>query len=303
MSGDKTHPGWGDLDCWMVKIDSLGSKQWDKPYGGTGDDGMSALIQAKDGGYVLLGHSGSPISGNKTAERGGYWVVKTDSSGNKQWDKGFDGTGGGGTEPLTVFQTADGGYLLSGITDRDSGADKSESNFEFATNNPLNQGWIVKIDSLGNKQWDKTIFLYGNSGAYAIQTRDGCYAIANTTDAQIGGYKTQSPWDSTNDYWIVKFCDTLINSVTDITERDKVQLSIYPNPFATDIAIAIQKENLRAATFTITNPLGQIIYTQQETNLSPAYTKMLDLRYLPNGVYFVSVVVDGERVVREVVKE
>ena len=57
------------------------------------------------------------------------------------------------------------------------------------------------------------------------------------------------------------------------------------------------------STFTITNPIGQIIYTQQENNLRPTYTKMLDLSYLANGVYFVAVIVDGERVVREVVKE
>ena len=211
---------------------------------------------------------------------------------------------GGGTEAETIFQTIDGGYLLAGATDRDSGADKSESNFQFAINDPLNQGWIIKIDSLGNKQWDKTIFLHGNAGALAVQTKDGCYAIAAGTNAGIGGYKSQPNWDthdSTFDYWIVKFCDTLISDIKNIT--GKVQLSIYPNPFATDIAIAIQKENLHAATFTITNPLGQIIYTQQETNLSPAYTKMLDLRYLPNGVYFVEVVMDGERVCREIVKE
>ncbi|MDB5281841.1 MAG: Por secretion system C-terminal sorting protein [Bacteroidota bacterium] len=84
---------------------------------------------------------------------------------------------------------------------------------------------------------------------------------------------------------------------------DSVRLSIYPNPFTSDIAISIQKEDLKQATFTITNPLGQIIYTQQENNLSPNYTKMLDLSYLPAGIYFVIVNAGGETVTREVIKE
>src|SRR5436190_20925164 len=35
-SGDKTQPSWGDYDYWIVKLDSLGVKQWDKRFGGTG---------------------------------------------------------------------------------------------------------------------------------------------------------------------------------------------------------------------------------------------------------------------------
>src|SRR6185436_3403489 len=46
---------------------------------------------------------------------------------------------------------------------------------------------------------------------YAIESRDGCYLVANHTMAPIGGYKTESNWDlanNSNDYWIVKFCDS-----------------------------------------------------------------------------------------------
>ena len=46
-----------------------------------------------DGGYILGGWSGSGIGGDKTQTlKGGandYWIVKTDSLGNKQWDKTF----------------------------------------------------------------------------------------------------------------------------------------------------------------------------------------------------------------------
>src|SRR5258705_1856226 len=62
-SGDKTQPNWdvtgATADYWIVKTDSLGSKQWDKRYGGTADDKLFSLQQTDDGGYILGGNSNS----------------------------------------------------------------------------------------------------------------------------------------------------------------------------------------------------------------------------------------------------
>lgn len=59
MSGDKTQPSWGNsFDYWIVKIDSLGLKQWDKRFGGTDDDLLTSLQQTSDGGYILGWRSG-----------------------------------------------------------------------------------------------------------------------------------------------------------------------------------------------------------------------------------------------------
>ncbi len=138
----------------------------------------------------------------------------------------------------------------------------------------------------------------------AIQTSDGCYAIANATDGGTGGYKTQPSWGF-NDYWIVKFCDTTqttaINSPTSF--REGLEVVTSPNPFTTDIAITIQKQNLKEATFTITNILGETLYTAHENNLHTTYTKMLDLSWLAKGVYMLEITGDGEKVVRKIVKE
>ncbi|MDB5282297.1 MAG: hypothetical protein JWO06_1372 [Bacteroidota bacterium] len=297
--GDKTQNNWrsGYENYWIVKLDSAGNKIWDQRYGGTKGEDLFCMTKTKDGNFLLGGYSFSDISGDKTQNNKGqndYWILKIDSAGNKIWDRDFGATS---SDMLyDVSNTADGGFLLAGnSTSTYANGDKSEDNL----GNP--QAWIIKTDSAGNKEWDKTILI--DSGAYnikAIQSNDGCFVVGNSTKASIAGYKTQSSWGG-EDYWIMKFC---IDTVTDITHLTQApQLSIYPNPFTSDLNIILQKENLHGATFTITNPLGQIIYTQQETNLSPSYIKMLDLSYLPNGVYFVSVVVDGERIVREVVKE
>ncbi|MBL0053998.1 MAG: hypothetical protein IPP29_22165 [Bacteroidetes bacterium] len=54
-------------------------KQWDKRFGGTGDDELSSLQQTTDGGYILAGYSASGIGGDKTQPSWGnydYWIVK-----------------------------------------------------------------------------------------------------------------------------------------------------------------------------------------------------------------------------------
>ena len=165
------------------------------------------------------------------------------------------------------------------------------------------QTWLIKTDSAGNKLWDKTIFVNGPAiTSNAFQTQDGCYLIGSWTAAEPGYYKTQASWDSSADYWIVKFRDTtIITGIKDITTN--LQLNVYPNPFTNELDITLAQQNLKQADFSICNMLGQTVYTQHETNLSPSYTKMLDLSYLPNGVYLVEVVVDGEVGVREVVKQ
>jgi hypothetical protein len=301
IGGDKTEANCpsSTYNYWVVRIDGSGNKLWDKVYGGNGWDELKVILPLNDGSFLLGGYSDSDSTCSKTWPNKGpgasdYWLVKIDASGNKIWDKSYGGLGE--DDLLSLTTTSDRGYLIGGNSSSPASGDKTENN------TALILSWIIKLDSNFNLQWDKTIFLNENAlSTNAFQTTDGCYVITNWTTATIGYYKTQMPWDSTNDYWIIKFCDTLINDVADLT--DNVQLSIYPNPFSTDIDIALQKTGLKQASFTLTNILGQIVFAKQEDNLSPSYTKMLDLRNLPNGVYLLEVVVDGERVVREIVKQ
>jgi hypothetical protein len=246
MNGDKTQPNWdttsGTSDYWVVKIDSLGNKLWDKRFGGTLADELYSLRKTADGGYILGGTSASQISGDKTeANRDStlyptadYWVVKIDSLGNKQWDKRFGGTGAE-FELGEIILTNDNGYLFSGRSMSQLSGDKYENNLGAV------QTWIVKTDSWGNKQWDKTIFTTGNdytspNFGNAIQTEDGCYLTANSTIAGTGGYKTQSS-QGANDYWIVKFCDSALINSTNPLESIHTKFEIFPNPFNSELTL------------------------------------------------------------------
>ena len=144
-------------------------------YGGKSGDYARALVQTGDDGYLIAGWTGSYGAGSEDA-----WLVKTDANGNVQWNKTYGA--GSMDEAYALVQTADGGYVLAGLTASygDGGADC----------------WLLKADAGGNAQWNKT---YGGKDSdYAsalVQTSDGGYALAGATDSfGAGDY----------DFWLVK---------------------------------------------------------------------------------------------------
>lgn len=222
-SGEKTEGSQGGADFWIVKTDASGNKQWDKRYGGSGNDLLVEVIQTADGGYMLAGSSNSGISGDKTeASRGGldYWVVKISANGSKQWDKTL-----GGNKPdyvgrqeyarwhyyrtysgsSVIMQTADGGYLLGGTSESSASGDKSENTRD--TNDGFLPGdyWVVKLSATGSKQWDKT---YGGQGleefATLIKTADGYLIGGNSTSLASGEKSENSGGDVYTDFWLIK---------------------------------------------------------------------------------------------------
>lgn len=204
VDGDRSQPSRGKVDYWVVKLDANGNKTWDKAFGGAGSDSIysHAAQQTTDGGYIVGGSSNSGINGDKTeASRGGfdYWIVKLDAAGNKLWDKTL---GGAGWELLTCLQqTADGGYLVGGTSLSLVSGDKTQApkgDFDY---------WIVKLDASGNKLWDKTLGGMGRDMLNSlVQTSDGGYMLAGTSDSDAGGDKTApnkgAPYSY--DYWLVK---------------------------------------------------------------------------------------------------
>lgn len=199
INGDKTVASYGDYDYWIVCADSNGNKLWDAAFGGNNDDELSAIIQAKDGGFLMGGSSTSGISGTKTQSCVGsndYWVVKTDSLGNYQWDKRFGGTQF--DELASICNTHDGGYLLAGSSGSGANGDKTQScwgEHDF---------WVVKIDSLGTKLWDKRFGGTDDDICYAAyQISDHGYILSGYSDSGTNGDKSQISLGS-YDYWAVR---------------------------------------------------------------------------------------------------
>ncbi|MEO8085793.1 MAG: T9SS type A sorting domain-containing protein [Bacteroidota bacterium] len=206
ISGDKSENSRGSNDYWIVRIDSLGNKIWDKTFGGSGIDVPSCIQPVTGGDFIVGGWSDSPFDGDKSDGTNGlqdFWILKFDSLGNKIWDRDFGGVDiedGFGN----VFQTLDSGFMVSGTSYSGISGDKTETNLG------AEQNWLIKTDSLGIQQWDKTILTTGHDETgFTIQSSDGCYAVTVPSSGGIGGFKTQDT-RGFNDYWTVKFCDSTL---------------------------------------------------------------------------------------------
>jgi len=183
VAGYTKTKGAGKEDFWVIKLNKQGKMIWDRTYGGSGDDWAESLIQTTEGGYVVVGNTGSKGAGKED-----FWVIKLNKQGKMIWDRTYGGIGDDLANSL--IQTTDGGYAVAGRTDS-KGAGKNDC-------------WLIKLDEQGNQVWDKTYGGSNNDQANSlIQTTDGGYAIAGDTKSKGAGII---------DAWIIK-----LDSKGDIT--------------------------------------------------------------------------------------
>jgi hypothetical protein len=175
ITGSTSSYGAGARDAWLIKTDSNGNKVWDKTFGGTSFDDGESVQQTLDGGYIIAGYTSSYGAGE-----GDAWLIKTDSNGDKVWDKTFGGTSFDDGE--SVRQTSDGGYIIAGYT-QSYGAGGEDV-------------WLIRTDSNGDKVWDKTFGGTSEDAGWSVQqTSEGGYVIAGSTNSYGAG-----EWDA----WLMK---------------------------------------------------------------------------------------------------
>lgn len=198
ISLDKSQDSKGLHDYWVIKLDALGNKLWDKTFGGDGVDALTSMALDGNGGYVLTGYSRSGINGDKTqASRGeeDIWVVKIDVNGVKVWDKAF---GGNLTDMAFTINTVTNGYILGGVSYSGQSGDKSAPSLGGF------DSWVVRIDTAGNKLWDRT---YGGLGTELVssifETKEGDLVIGNVSDSPSNEIKSENSFGDF-DYWIIK---------------------------------------------------------------------------------------------------
>ncbi len=198
-SGEKSEDSRGGMDYWIVKLDELGNKQWDKTLGGSGEDMCQGAVEVSGGGYLVYGGSNSSAEGDRTVGGKGsedVWVVRVDADGDKLWDKAY---GGEGNENCSdVIACKGGGFILGARTGDISGGDISgepKGDHDF---------WVLKIDANGNKIWDKR---YGGSGwdglARILETTDGGYLLGGHSQSNISGDKSENAFGKA-DFWVIK---------------------------------------------------------------------------------------------------
>ncbi|MBZ0266172.1 hypothetical protein K8I28_16060 [bacterium] len=108
-------------NIFLGKVDPEGTLLWEKSLGGQQDQNGRAVIETRDGGYLVVGMT-------ETTSTEGY-VVKTDSSGTPEWNRTFGGDADDGF--WDVKETLSGSYLIAGYTNSEGSG--------------LSDAWLVHI--------------------------------------------------------------------------------------------------------------------------------------------------------------
>ncbi len=277
----------GDYDYWIVKLDSTGVIQWQKSLGGTGDDRAYFIQQTSDGGYIVAGRSISndcDVTGNHGYYD--YWIVKLDSTGDIHWQKCF---GGSDSEiPKSIQQTSDGGYIIAGYSGSNDG--------DVTGNHFFLDYWIVKLNSIGVIQWQKSLGGTGFDDSNSIQqTSDGGYIVAGFSNS-INGDVTGKHGNF--DYWIVKL-DSSVNVAVTEFQKPSFNLLISPNPFLTLTTFSFQLSFPNKPTIEIRSIEGRLIKKLVSDNFKIGLNEIIwDATNnlgskVKSGIYFITIISDN----------
>ncbi len=228
IAGSTSGFGATNLGVWLIRTDASGNHLWNQTFSGSAADHGRAVVECSDGGFAVVGYTYSFITGFSAND---LWLIRTDSSGNHQWNHTFGGTGydegyalvetsggfvitgntnsfGSGMADLWVLGVDQNGLLLWNYTSGGSNVEYGRSVIEcssggFAvagTTGSFNTGhdiWFVRLDTNGNHLWTQR---YGTTtddeyGRAVVEVSSGGFALAGYTDGMGAGG---------NDAWLVR---------------------------------------------------------------------------------------------------
>ena len=187
-SGTKSTKNYGNLDYWIVKIDSKGEVVWQNSFGGQYSDELNSITQTTDGGYLLGGSSNSPESGNKkhnNVNQSDFWIIRIDDKGQELWQRVI---GGNQDDQLTEIRlTIDGNYIIAGNSNSSAGHDKDN------TNEDGTDIWVLKINIEGEVLWQKTYNIASvDAVSSIIENQDRTLLISGFAQGELEKKKPKS---------------------------------------------------------------------------------------------------------------
>ncbi|UTX48127.1 T9SS type A sorting domain-containing protein [Chryseobacterium sp. MA9] len=213
-SYSKDSSNFGEGDYWIVKLDKNGKVEWEKNFGGKGDDHIRTLALTSNG-FIIGGESRSERSGNKTVgleEGTDLWLISLNERGDEQWQKSYNFKNRDILMGMSVIHSADDksskGILLGGYTQAEGRIETDDETF-----------WMLYLDQNGNEQWRKHVKGESRQKEERLSdlklNRDGSIVLAGTSAEELG----KENWK------IIKLGDKQVDQLI-----EKYDIKIYPNP-------------------------------------------------------------------------
>lgn len=185
LAGHTWSFGAGFQDFWLVKTNGSGYNEWSQTYGGTAYDSAHSIIQTDDGGFALLGDTESFGAGGKD-----FWLIKTDTEGQIEWNETYGGSGEEGGRSIT--QTEDGGFVIAGWTE--------------SYGPGIGNFWLIKTDATGQSSFNQTFGGVSDDWSRTmIQLSEGQFVLAGATGTYGAGG---------NDMWLMKVFESEVTTTS-----------------------------------------------------------------------------------------
>ncbi|KPH13810.1 T9SS type A sorting domain-containing protein [Chryseobacterium sp. ERMR1:04] len=210
----KTTHNEGEGDYWIIKLNKDGKVEWEKNFGGKGDDHLRTLALTSTG-FLIGGESRSERSGNKTVgieEGTDLWLISLNEKGEEIWQKSYNFKNRDVLMGMSVLHGSDDktstGILIGGYTQAEGRIQTDDETF-----------WMLYLDQNGNEQWRKHVKGESSKKEERLSdiklNRDGSIVLAGTSADELG----KENWK------IIKLGDKQIDQLI-----VKQNIKIYPNP-------------------------------------------------------------------------
>ncbi|MGG7552998.1 T9SS type A sorting domain-containing protein [Chryseobacterium arthrosphaerae] len=276
----KASSNFGEGDYWIVKLDKNGKVEWEKNYGGKGDDHIRTLALTSTG-YIIGGESRSERSGNKTVgtqEGTDLWLIALNERGDEQWQKSYNFKNRDvlmgmsvitkNQESRTKSQDVTTGILLGGYTQAEGRIEKDDETF-----------WMLYLDQNGNEQWRKHVAGESRQREERLSdlklNRDGSIILAGTSAKELG----KENWK------IIKLGDKQVSQLI-----EKQDIRIYPNPVS-DYAYVEIGFDFKEAEILLYDMSGRQLQSLKTKN---NVTK-INTQNLVQGAYLVTIKTDNNK--------
>jgi hypothetical protein len=297
MSWDVSDTLHGNNDMWIFKIDSLGNKLSDFCYGGSGQDLFTASSKSTNG-YLIGGTTSSPQSGSISQPpiAAGYtgWIISVDSSGNKVWDRRYQGginsfNGNLFVAIMDIIPASNGDFWVTGLCNTDAGNDVSEPPYGDK------DAWVFKMNSAGSVLWDKR---FGSTKrtwtSNSVLMADSSIFLFCASDTGITNVKAEHGYGRT-DYYLVHFRYANTTPLSEL-EFKQSQVQLYPNP-TQDIINVNYSEGAFPDKLELYDFQGKMLRSINTHNNS------IDVSHLSPSIYILKFIYQDGLIIKKFVKQ
>ncbi|QBJ85144.1 T9SS C-terminal target domain-containing protein [Chryseobacterium gleum] len=274
LGGTKKTENFGEGDYWIIKLDKNGRVEWEKNFGGNGDDHLRTLALTSTG-FIIGGESRSERSGNKTVgldEGSDLWLISLNERGDEQWQKSYNFGNRDILMGMSVLHSGNDksskGILLGGYTQAEGRVETDDETF-----------WMLYLDQNGSEQWRKHVKGESRKKEERLSdlklNRDGSIVLAGTSAEELG----KENWK------IIKLGDRQVDQLI-----EKYDIKIYPNPVS-DYAYVEIGFDFKEADILLYDMSGRQLQSIKTKNM---VTK-INTQLLIQGAYLITIKTDTNK--------